>query len=553
MGGTAHAFARCHNSAREEHVTTRDVAVTATRRRDWQAAYDAYTTIEDRTAADLEGLGEAAWWLGRMRESVEHHTEAYRGYCDDRDLRAASRTAFLLAVSTRLIGDPAASAGWVSRAERSLADLPEGAEHGYPLYLRIAQLMGSDLDSAAMAARRMQELGRRHDDPTLVALGVYYEGRVLIKREQVTDGLALLDEAMVAALSDELAPLWTGAIYCGLMDACNELRDMRRAHEWTLATTRWCDPLPLTSLYPGICRVHRAQVLQSRGSWAEAEQEALEACRDMAGVDVFAVADAYYEIAEVRRLRGDLAAAEKTYLDAHRHGRDPQPGLALVRLAQGRVDAAAAAVAAALAERTGTASRLGRAPLLSAQVDIALAADDMALADAAGDELAATAETFQSAGLRAEAHRCRGAVRLAQDLPVEGMGALRLALNAWHELDAPYEAARTRMLLAAAYRALGDAEAATREEDAARDTFDRLGVVVQQEDRPSGLTHREVEVVRLVAAGKSNRAIAEQLVLSEKTVARHVSNIFVKTGLGSRSAVTAFAYDSGLLGRTTQG
>jgi len=325
---------------------------------------------------------------------------------------------------------------------------------------------------------------------------------------------------------------------------------MRRAHEWTLATTRWCEPLPLTSLYPGICRVHRAQVLQTRGSWAQAEQEALEACRDMAGVDVFAVADAYYEIAEVRRLRGDLAAAERTYLDAHRHGRDPQPGLALVRLAQGRVDAAAAAVSAALADRTG--SRLDRAPLLSAQVEIALAAGETALADTAADELFATAETFQSAGLRGEAYRCRGAVRLAQDLPVEAMGTLRLGLNTWHELDAPYEAARTRMLLAGAYRALGDAEAAGREEHAARATFDRLGVVVAREDRPSGLTHREVEVVRLVAAGKSNRAIAEELVLSEKTVARHVSNIFVKTGVTSRSAVTAFAYDSGLLGRATQ-
>jgi DNA-binding CsgD family transcriptional regulator len=532
-----------------EGAAAREVATAAARRRDWQDAYDAYAAMADRSAADLEGLAESAWWLGRMRESIQRYDEAFRAHSAAEDARSAARTAFLLAVSTRLVGDPAASAGWMRRAERALADLPEGAEHGYPLYLRIAELMGRDLDAAVTAAQRMQHLGRTHDDPTLVALGVYYEGRALIKREQVTEGLALLDESMLAALSDELSPLWTGAIYCGLMDACNELRDMRRAHEWTLATTRWCEPLPLTSLYPGICRVHRAQVLQTRGSWAQAEQEALEACRDMAGVDVFAVADAYYEIAEVRRLRGDLAAAERTYLDAHRHGRDPQPGLALLRLAQGRVDSAAAAVSAALADRTG---RLERAPLLSAQVEIALAAGETTLADAAADELFATAETFGSAGLRGEAYRCRGAVRLAQDLPVEAMGTLRLGLSTWHELDAPFEAARTRMLLAGAYRALGDAEASTREEDAARATFDRLGVVVAREDRPSGLSHREVEVVRLVAAGKSNRAIAEELVLSEKTVARHLSNIFVKTGATSRSAVTAFAYDSGLLGRTTQ-
>jgi DNA-binding CsgD family transcriptional regulator len=333
------------------------------------------------------------------------------------------------------------------------------------------------------------------------------------------------------------------------MDACNELRDMRRAAEWTDATRRWCDPLPLASLYPGICRVHHAQVLQVRGSWEQAEEEALGACRDMVGIDVFAVADAYYEVGEVRRLRGDLAGAEAAYAHAHEHGRDPQPGLALLRLAQGNISAATAAIVAALA--AGGGSRLERAGLHAAQVDIALAAGAVELAAASADEVVACAEQYHSAGLRAEGNRCLGAVRLRQGRVVEAMGALRLAFKDWQTLDVPYEGARTRMLMAEAYRALGDDEAARREQEAAQACFARLGVLQDRPAAPNGLSPREVEVVRLIAAGKSNRGIAEELFLSEKTVARHLSNIFGKVGATSRAGVAAFAYDSGLLGRNT--
>jgi DNA-binding NarL/FixJ family response regulator len=394
----------------------------------------------------------------------------------------------------------------------------------------------------------MQDLGRRYADPTLIALGVYFEGRARVKQARVRDGLALLDEAMVAALSDELSPLWTGAIYCGLMDACNELRDIRRAFEWTEATRRWCEPLPLTSLYPGICRVHRAQVLQVRGAWAEAEQEALDASEEMIGVDVFAVADAHYEIGEVRRLRGDFAGAEAAYAQAHEFGRDPQPGLSLLRLAQGKTSAAMASIAAALACRTGP---LSRAPLLVAQSEIALAAADLSLAQTAADAILETADTFDSAGLRAEGARCRGAVLLARDQAVEALPLLRDACRAWQSLDVPYEIARTRLLLADAYASMGDAEAAARDKAAAHACFERLGVAVLRPQRPRGLTTREIDVIQRIAAGKSNRAIAADLDLSEKTVARHVSNVFRKIGAESRSGVTAFAYDTGLVGKNT--
>jgi DNA-binding CsgD family transcriptional regulator len=526
--------------------------VQAVGRRDWQAAYDLYAGLSDRSADDIQRLAESAWWLGRMDESIRLYADAYREQLSAGNDEGAARAALLLAISCRLVGEMAQSDGWLGRCTRLLESMPEGAEHGYSLYLRIAALMGSgDLDAALESARRMQDLGRRFADPTLACLGMYYEGRARIKQARVREGLALLDEAMLAALSDELAPMWAGAIYCGLMDACHELHDLRRAYEWTEATRRWCDPLPLTSLYPGICRVHRAQVLQTRGEWRQAEEEAMGACQDMVGVDVWAVADAYYEIGEVRRLRGDLAGAEAAYTQANDFGRDPQPGLARLRLAQGRVEAAAAAIAAALAPEGG--SPLGRAPLLAAQTEIALAGGDVALAEVSAQEVADTAVAFDSAGLAAEGNRCRGAVLLAQGRAVEAMGLLRKAFNIWQELDAPYDAARTRQLLADAYQALGDTDAAARERSAAEACFARLGVVATREGLPGGLTAREVEVVRLIAAGHSNRAIAEQLVLSQKTVARHVSNIFGKVGASSRSGVTAFAYDNGIMGTNTHG
>ena len=528
----------------------REQAAQAASQRDWQASYDAYAEIAEPTADDTEGLAEAAWWLGRMDEAIRLYTVAYKAHLDGGNNSGAARSAFLLAIHTRLVGEPAQSDGWMGRTQRILESLPEGVEHGYPLYLQIAGLMGGgQLDAALEAAHRMQDIGRRFDDPTLVALGVYYEGRSLIKQARVREGLTLLDEAMLAALSDELGQIWTGAIYCGLMDACNELRDLRRAFEWTEATRRWCGPLPLTSLYPGICRVHRAQVMQTRGEWKQAEEEALGACRDMVGVDVFAVADGHYEVGEVRRLRGDLAGAEQAYTQAHEVGRDPQPGLALLRLAQGRLDAASKSIAAALAP--GSGSRLEQAPLHAAQTAIALATGDVALAEASAKEVAETAAAFESAALRAEGNRCNGAVLLAQGRTMEAMATLRMALNTWQELDAPYEAARTRLLLADAYQALGDTDAAARERAAAGACFARLGVVVAREGLPKGLTAREVEVVRLIAAGDSNQAIADKLVLSHRTVARHVSNIFAKVGATSRSGVTAFAYDSGLMGTNT--
>ena len=520
--------------------------------RRWQAAYDGFRASPVLDADDHDALAESAHWLGQVDDVIAHYTEAHRLHVDAGNNRRAALSAFMLAVYLRIGGEGAQADGWLARAQRLLADADEGPEHGYPLYLHTAALMGSDLDAAVESARRMQELGRRFRDDTLCALGVFFEGRALIKQARVAEGLALLDEAMVAALSDELKPMWTGAIYCGLLDACHELADLRRAREWTEATQRWCSPLTPTSLYPGICRVHSAEILQQRGEWDAAETEAMNACRDMARVDVFVVADGWYEVGEIRRRRGDFDGADEAYGRAHEFGRDPQPGVALLRLGQGRTSSALSSIAAAIAGSSG--SPLEKAPLHVARVEIALAAGERDLADESAKIVAATAERFRSPGLLAAAARCTGAVALATGESVTALAALRLACQRFQELEAQYECARTRVLLSEAYRQVGDEDAAARECTAAVVAFQRLGAVADlralDESRPGpncGLTPRELEILTLVAVGKSNRQIADALVLSQKTVARHMSNIFTKLDVPSRSAATAFAFANGLV------
>ena len=535
-----------------------DVARDAFAHRDWAAALDAFRaarTLGTLSADDWFALADAAWWQGAIDESLDAWGEAYRRYLQAGQPRRAAMSALFVAAHSKERGDVASASGWMGRAQRLLRDVPEAAEHGYPIYFEVfAAMAGGDLDRALASARTMQEMGRRFDDPNLAALGVLAEGRAAIKQGRVREGLALLDEAMLAALSDELHPLWTGAVYCHLMDACRELAEVRRAGEWTQAAARWCEELPDAALYRGICRVHRAQVLQLQGAWDQAEREAARACADVVHLHVGTVAEGHYEIGEIRRLRGDLDGAEEAFKRAHELGRDPQPGLALVRLAQGRLDVAAASIRSALA--ASKSDRLARAQLCTAQVEIALAAGDLETACAASEELQATASAFGSSGLEAAARQAKGAVLLAHGRADEALPTLRAACRLWQELDAKYHAAKTRLLLAAAYGALDDNDAAALELDAACVVFDGLGAqldarrvadIQRRSTLPGGLTEREAEVLRLLAGGKSNREIAALLFLSEKTVARHLSNIFTKLGISSRTAATAYAFEHRLV------
>lgn len=526
---------------------------------DWAAAYEGFVALRGRdvlTAEDLHVLGESAWWLGRIDVCLEAFEAAYYRFLgDDQPIRAAM-SAFYLAIHSMSRGDAAHGGAWLARVRQLVADDPETAPQGYVHYLDIFSALGrGDFAEAEARAQEMEALGRRLADPNLAALGVLGRGRVLVKKGQVEAGMALLDDAMLEALSGRLDPTWAGTIYCHLMDVCHELADVRRAFEWTLATSRWCDKIPDANLYPGICRVHRAQVMQVQGDWKGAESEADRAYRDMLGVHVGTAAGGQYEIGEIRRLRGDFTGAEQAYKRAHELGRDPQPGLALLRLAQERIDLAVASMRAAL---DATADTLARARLCVAHVEIALAAADIGAADTTASELERTAVTYSSPGLLAAAKRARGAVLAAQGRAPEALVELREACRRWQEVEAPYEAARTRLLLADAHRALADEDAVTLELDAADAVFRRLGadwdarcVANRRAEAtlPAGLTHREVEVLQLVAAGRSNREIATELFVSERTVHRHMSNILAKLELPSRAAATAFAYEHGLVSR----
>jgi DNA-binding NarL/FixJ family response regulator len=378
---------------------------------------------------------------------------------------------------------------------------------------------------------------------------------VLLSEGSVGQGLALLDEAMCAVAARELSALFTGWVYCLGLEACMGVADLRRAAEWTEGAMAWCDSQPAGTPFHGLCRVHRVEVLSLRGEWGRAQTEADLACDELLPNDPGVAAEAFYTAGEIRLRIGDLEAAEEAFRRAHELGRDPQTGLALLRLAEGKPAACAAALRLALAAEGH--SHLGRARLLAAQAEVALATGESELARAACDKLDAIAAECGADLLHATAAMARGALLHAVGEPDHARPRLRRALGLWLQLGLPYEAARARMLLAAVSRAAGDRESARLELQAARAEFDRLGAVPDARRAaallggggrlPGGLTQREAQVLRLVAAGKSNRSIGAELVISEHTVARHLNNIFAKLDVSSRSAATAFAFTHGLM------
>jgi ATP/maltotriose-dependent transcriptional regulator MalT len=512
---------------------------------------------EPLAPSDLALLATASYMLGHDEEWVAAHERAHHLHLDADEIEQAARAAFWIGMTLALRGDLGPAEGWLGRAQRLLDEAgADCAERGFLLIAYgHALLSAGDAAAAGKAGAEAGAIARRFGDRDLFAFAVLLEGQAALYEARVSDGLPLLDEAMVAVTTEDLSPVVSGISYCGVILACQEVFELRRAREWTLALQRWWEQQPDMVAFTGRCLIHRAEILQLGGSWEDALEEARRACRRFAETGNPTTGLALYREAELLRLRGDLEGAESAYRAASRAGWEPQPGLAQLRLAQGRIDAAVAAVRRATAE---SADPLRRAVLLPAYVEIMLAAGETDAARGACEELESVAERYSSAMLAAIAAFERGAVELAGGNAARALEFLRRALDAWRTLEAPYEVARARVLIAQACRALDDAEACTLELEAALADFVRLGArpdVVRVErllggrghDGGHGLSPRELEVLRLLAAGKSNREIAGALVISEHTVARHVQNIFGKLRISSRAAATAFAFEHDLV------
>jgi DNA-binding CsgD family transcriptional regulator len=528
--------------------------------RDWTEAYTRLSEA-DRDAAlepdDLERLATAAYLIGKEADSAAIWARAHHEFLRRGEDARAARCAFWLAFGLFNHGERARGRAWIERARRVLDESRDCAEQGYLLLPGAFEyLMQGDAGAAYATFSHAGEIGERFGDADLIALARHSRGRVLIRMGEVHKGVALLDEAMVAIEAGEVSPLAVGDVYCSVIEGCVEVFDVRRAQEWTRALSHWCASQPDLIPYRGPCLVRRAEILQLRGLWSEAAADAERACSHfLDGSDQPAAGAAFYQRAELYRLRGEFAEADAAYLQASRYGRNPQPGLAQLRLAQGQVAAAKGLIESAAADATNGARR---ARLLPPLVDIMLAASDLPAARRAAGELAELARLFDAPLLSAAATHAHGAVLLAEGDTGAALAALRQAWTEWQDVEIPYEAARVRVLIGLACRSSGSAAAAEMEFDAARWVFEQLGATPDLErvealsraaapEAVGGLSPRELQVLRCLATGKTNRAIAAELFISERTVERHVSNIFTKLGVQSRAAATAYAYEHQLI------
>jgi ATP/maltotriose-dependent transcriptional regulator MalT len=535
-----------------------DRARAALARHDWSAGYGFVhgLALEDPAAeADrLDLLADAAWWLGRLEESIEAREGAFKAFESLGENRRAGMCAVWLFQDHCLRGRPAAGSGWLQRARRALKGDTSCVENG-ALLLRLAEVAHGDgrLDEATDLAEQTRALARELSSSDLEGEALQTLGRVLIDAGRPTEGLGHLDEAMLLAVEGRLGPYATGKVYCSMISACEELGDLRRAAEWTESTASWAARHPL-AIFPGICRVHRAVVLERQGALAEAEQEAVRACGELLGSHLPNAVAAYAEVGDIRRRLGDFERAEEAFAKAEELCGRACAGAALLRLAQGRLEDARRIVAGCLDEEP--VNRLARARLLSAHVQIAVAAGDLDGAADGVDELESIARAFDTPMLHAVAGVARGRVQLAEGAPGAAAATLRAAVSQWHELDVPYEVATASTLLGQAQRDAGDEEASRASFLRARTLFEQIGIRLDAHDvgpprrsrHPAGLTTREVEVLGLIAEGRSNKEIAAQLHLSPKTISRHLTNIYNKIDVTSRSGATAFAFEHHLAG-----
>lgn len=526
----------------------------------WRDAGDQLTEADREVPLgleDLERLAVARYLVADDDASTAAWVRAHHAAREQGDLARAVRCAFWVAFVLLNRGDLAGGSGWTARGQRLLDDLDDDlVERGYLRYLKaLRHIFEGGEEAARSAFQQAVQVADRFGDADLETLARLGLGRVLIRLGQDVAGVACLDEAMVAVTGAEVSPIVVGDAYCTAIEGCQEVFDLSRAQRWTTELARWCERQPSLVAFRGQCLVHRSELLQLRGAWPDALSEAHQARRRLSRPSgQLAIGAAHYQQGELHRLRGEFDAAEDAYRRARECGREPQPGLAQLRVSQGRVEAAVAAIRRTLAE---TDDRAGRSRVLPVAVEILLTAGDLDPARAACRELEEHAARHHSRMLDAVTAQTRGAVDLAGGDPVAAIGSLRQALELWQRLQAPYEVARVRVLLGQACRELDDDETARSEWATARRTLADLGAGpdLAQVDRLSsrlgsrtdGLSPRELEVLRAIAAGRSNRAIAAELVISHRTVERHASNIFTKLGVSSRTEATAYAIRHGLV------
>lgn len=527
-------------------------------RRAWSEAYQALAGADLQSplpCEDLERLAATAYLIGHDTEFQQLQERLHRLHCESGSRAAAARSAFWLALTTLFRGEAGQANAWIARGQQLIGEF-DCAERGY-LLLPVAeqQLRAGDAVGAAALASEAASVGQRLSDSDLTSLARHVQGRALIQQGQILSGLGRLDEAMLAVVADEITPICTGLLYCSVLEACRHVYALGRAQEWTAAFSRMCQQQPEMVAFTDTCLVHRAEIMQFRGAWPDAMAEAARACERCVQFDREPPAAALYQQGEIHRLRGEFSQADEAYRAASERGRDPQPGLALLRLAQGRIDSANATLKRLMC---ATTDRPRRAGLLPAYLEVTLAAGDLQAACGACDELHELAESFATDVLRGAAAQARGAIALAGNDPAAALDPLRRAFEIWTRLDAPYEAARARVLLGRACGALGDDESRSLEFTGAKRAFERLGAradlaalvadeIPDRTAREHPLTARELDVLRLISTGNTNKAIAARLRLSGRTVDRHVSNILSKLDVPSRAAATAYAYDHKLL------
>lgn len=532
----------------------------AFRQQDWSDAYELLSSADkknDLDADDLELLAKAAYLTGRESDCKDIWARSHQKFLNEQNLEQAIHSAFWIGLLLFFQGEQAQGSGWLARAER-LADghKKECAEKGFLLIPQgLQQLRKSDAESAYNLFHKADEIGNRFGNLDLMTLGRLGSGQALIRQNKIDEGTSLFDEIMVAVVSDEISPIVAGIVYCAVIETCQNIYDLRRAIEWTDALSRWCNAQPDLIPYRGQCLVRRAEIMQIHGDWPDAMNEIERACQLSPASRPPATGEAFYRQAELFRLQGRYSKAERAYRQANEWGRNPQPGMALLRLAQGQTDAAKTIIQQVEDE---SQDRIKRSRILPAFVEIMLATNESGPAQDSARELTEIADEFEAPFLKAIASRAEGNVLLANASPRASLKKLRHSLSVFKKIRALYESARTQTFIGIACRELGDYDTAEMELTTAHRVFQRLGAKPDLEkvesllqkplsNKSHGLTPRELQVLRILATGKTNKDIAEELFISERTVDRHVSNILGKLDVESRAAATAYAYEHKLI------